>query len=103
MRVEFYTFDDYAEWLNTVSNEDEAKELAELFGWLTIEMDRVPMVGEYMTFVKGDYFVSAHVERVSTSWVEPGNPHMKQCAYGAECGITLRDLEVLEYYGTRKK
>lgn len=101
MRVEFYTMDDWAEWLHAGCDEIEAKRLAKLFGFLTIELDRVPDVGENITLVKGDYFVSAYVQRVSTNWVEPGNAHIKETAYGAEYGITLRDLEVLEHYAQR--
>lgn len=97
MKVEFYTMNDWAEWLHAGCDEIEAKRLAKLFGWLTIDLDRVPDVGEYVMLTKGDYCVGAFVDKVSTSWIEPGNRHMKETAYGSSCGITLRDLEVVDY------
>ena len=72
--------------------------LEELINYMTIELQRVPNVGETVSLMFDKYWINAKVAHVYTSWVEPGNERFKESAWGDRYAISLTDIEIMEKY-----
>lgn len=102
MKVTFYGLGQESHGAWEAYDEERQKELDLLFDEITIELQRVPCVGETVMLTKGDYTVEAEVTRVYTNWYEPGNPHIKPRAYGDSYACQLDKAEVVDYMGDRR-
>lgn len=65
----------------------------DLLNFQTIELSRIPNVGEVMNITIGDYALCGKVKQVFTTWNEPGNPHIKEGYHGESYSIMLDELE----------
>lgn len=74
-------------------------EMEKLMDWYTIDLPRVPNIGEIVTLVIGDYRIEGKVSMVFTSYCKPGNPNIKERCWGYSFGVSLSELEVVEYFG----
>ena len=79
----------------------EEVDMEDMINFYTILLPRVPNVGEVVTVVIDDYRIEGKVEMVYTSYCKPGNPKIKECYWGYEFAISLKELEVIDYYGER--
>lgn len=70
--------------------------LEELINYMTINLQRVPNVGEEIALMFDKYWINAKVDHVYTSWVEPGNERFKESAWGDRYAISLTDIEIME-------
>ena len=77
-------------------------EMERLINWYTIELPRIPNVGEVFTIVIDDYNIEGRVSMVFTSYCKPGNPHIKESGWGCSFGVSLSELAVVDYYGKKK-
>lgn len=67
----------------------------------TILLPRVPNIGEIVTVIIDDYCIEGKVGMVYTNYCKPGNPKIKESGWGYRFGISLKELEVVDYYGER--
>lgn len=79
----------------------EGDDMEYMINFYTILLPRVPNVGEVVTVVIDDYCIEGKVEMVYTNYCRPGNPKIKESGWGCRFGISLKDLEVIDYYGER--
>ena len=79
----------------------EEAEMEDMINFYTILLPRVPNIGEIVTVVIDDYRIEGKVEMVYTNYCRPGNPKIKESGWGYTFGISLKDLEVVDYYGKR--
>ena len=79
----------------------EEADMEDMINFYTILLPRVPNVGEVVTVVIDDYRIEGKVEMVYTNYCRPGNPKIKESGWGYTFGISLKDLEVVDYYGKR--
>ncbi len=102
MRVTFYGFD-AGVWAKEAGNDEAEMELLEdLFDRLTIELQRVPCVGEGINLTRGNYAITATIKSVWTSWCEPNNPHIKPEYFGDDYNVSVCDVEIIEHYVKRR-
>ena len=76
-------------------------QMEDMINYYTIMLPRVPNIGEIVTVVIDDYRIEGKVEMVYTNYCRPGNPKIKESGWGYTFGISLKDLEVVDYYGER--
>lgn len=79
----------------------EGDNMEDMINFYTILLPRVPNIGEIVTVVIDDYRIEGKVEMVYTNYCRPGNPKIKEAGWGYTFGISLKDLEVVDYYGKR--
>ena len=79
----------------------DGAEMEEMINYYTIILPRVPNIGEIVTIVIDDYLIQGEVEMVFTNYCKPGNPKIKESGWGYTFGISLKDFEVVDYYGER--
>lgn len=72
--------------------------LEELINYMTINLQRVPNVGEEIALMFDKYWINAKVEQVYTTWTEPGNEIFREDAWGDRYAISLTDIEIMEEY-----
>lgn len=76
-------------------------DLEDLINFMTIDLHRVPNVGEEISLMFDKYWLNAKVLRVYTNWVEPLNRRFKERSWGDKYAISLTDIEVIETYGDK--
>lgn len=76
----------------------EEVNLEDLINFMTIELQRVPNVGEEISLMFDKYWINAKVEQVYTNWTESGNQRFKERAWGDHYAISLTDIEIMEEY-----
>lgn len=72
--------------------------LEELINYMTINLQRVPNVGEEIALLFDKYWINGKVEQVYTTWTEPGNERFREYAWGDSYAISLTDIEIMEEY-----
>ncbi len=72
--------------------------LEKLINYMTIELQRVPNVGEEVSLMFDKYWINAKVAQVYTNWTERGNERFRESAWGDRYGISLTDIEIIEKY-----
>ena len=70
-----------------------AVEVEEAMNFRTMELSRIPNVGEVMNITIEDFALCGKVEQVFTTWNEPGNRHIKEGCHGESYAIMVKDLE----------
>lgn len=90
MKVTFY-------YGGSKKDHDEVN-LEELIDYMTINLQRVPNVGEEIALMFDKYWINAKVEQVYTTWTEPGNRRFREYAWGDRYAISLTDIEIMEEY-----
>ena len=76
-------------------------QMEDMINYYTILLPRVPNIGEIVTVIIDDYRIEGMVELVYTNYCKPGNPKIKESGWGYRFGISLKELEVVDYYGER--
>lgn len=76
----------------------EDVDLEDLINFMTIELQRVPNVGEEISLMFDRYWINAKVYQVYTNWTEPLNKRFKERAWGDRYAISLTDIEIMEVY-----
>lgn len=76
----------------------EDVDLEDLINYMTIELQRVPNVGEEISLHFDKYWLNAKVCQVYTNWVEPNNNTFRESSWGDNYGISLTDIEIMEQY-----
>ena len=76
-------------------------QMEDMINYYTILLPRVPNIGETITVIIDDYCIEGKVEMVYTNYCKPGNPKIKESGWGYRFGISLKELEVVDYYGER--
>ena len=76
-------------------------QMEDMINYYTILLPRVPNIGEIVTVIIDDYFIEGEVEMVYTNYCKPGNPKINESGWGYRFGISLNELEVVDYYGER--
>ena len=79
----------------------EEAEMEDMINFYTILLPRVPNIGEIVTVIIDNYNIAGKVDMVYTNYCKPGNPNIKESGWGYRFGISLTDLEVVDYYGRR--
>ena len=72
--------------------------LEELINYMTINLQRVPNIGEEIALMFNRYWINAKVEQVYTNWTEPGNERFREHYWGDRYAISLTDIEIKEEY-----
>lgn len=73
-------------------------DLEKLINNMTINLQRVPCVGEQVSLMFDRYHISAEVSQVYTNWTEPGNMLFRQWSWGDRYAVSLTDIEIVEEY-----
>lgn len=100
MLVTIYGFD--AGVWKQAETRAEQELLEDLFDMITIDLQRVPCVGEGINLSCGGYSVTAEVENVWTSWCQPNDPDIKEEYFGDTYNISVIKVEIIETYGKRR-
>ena len=79
----------------------EEADMEDMINFYTILLPRVPNIGEIVTVIIDDYYIEGKVQMVYTNYCKPGNDKIKESCWGYRFGISLTDLEVVDYYGKR--
>ena len=77
-------------------------QMEDMINYYTILLPRVPNIGETITVIIDDYCIEGKVEMVYTNYCKPGNPKIKESGWGCRFGISLKELEVVDYYGEKE-
>lgn len=64
----------------------------------SFEVPRVPCIGESVGLWIEDVWIDARVVDVSTHFIEHGNPHFKESAWGTEILVSLGEAVIVERY-----
>lgn len=80
----------------------EEADMEDMINYYTILLPRVPNIGEIVTVIIDDYCIEGKVDMVYTNYCKPGNPQIKESVWGYRFGISLKELEVVDYYGKKK-
>lgn len=74
-------------------------DIAKLIDRVTIDLDRIPCVGEDLKIYIKDYHLLMRVASVLTIYVAVGNPHFKESSWGKTTFvIVVDDEEIVEEY-----
>lgn len=76
--------------------------ISKLIDNLDIELSRVPNVGESLSLWVEDYWLDMKVRQVFTNYCIPGNPHIKERAWGEGYAVFVDDVMIVEEYRKKK-
>ena len=73
-------------------------DLEQIINERVIELQRVPNQGEHLSLWIDRYWIDCDVKYVFTNYVEPGNPYIKERAWGDRYAIMVNNVELMEEY-----
>lgn len=71
---------------------DIGPEVEDILNYQVIELSRVPNMGEIINIAIGDFSFSGRIAQVFTTWLEPGNKHIKEGHHGEQYAIMIDEI-----------